>query len=260
MRSTAATSRSFDDLASVEIVAVIPARMTSFRLPGKGMADLAGQPVLAQVIDRVRCAQTVGRLCLATTTNQADDPLVVLARELGIDVFRGDEDDVLGRFVGAAEAMHADVVVRANGDSPLIDAGVLDACVLAYFGRDVHLCANNLNGTFPIGLDVQVVSTDVLRDVAARTDDPEDREHVTLHVYVHRDRYDVLDIEAVGLLRRPAFRLTLDTEDDLAFMRAVVAAVGPLAPAADIVRLLDDHPEVVDLNRHVQQHHPRDSN
>jgi spore coat polysaccharide biosynthesis protein SpsF len=247
------TSSASVDAASARIVATIEARMTSSRLPGKVLMPIGGVPALGMMVERLQRSQTITGICLATTTNADDDPLAALAREVGIDCHRGSEPDVLGRVLDAADSVAADVIVETTGDCPMIDPGLLDACVLAYLADDVHYCSNSLTPGLPDGLDVQVFSTALLREVAAATDDPADREHVSLYIYEHPERYRIRNVTAPASVRRPDWRWTVDTEDDLAFVRTVVDALGRDVTARDAVRWLDDHPEVVARNAHVVQ-------
>jgi spore coat polysaccharide biosynthesis protein SpsF len=251
--SEARRSGSWSDRRAVRIVATIEARMTSSRLPGKVLEDIGGMPMLGLMLRRLRASQTLDAVCVATTENPKDEPLVSLARHHGALSFRGSEDDVLARVLGAATASSADVIVELTGDCPLIDPGVVDACVLAYFSQDVHYCANTLERTFPRGLDTQVFSRSVLAEVAKLTDDPADREHVSLYIYEHPDRYALHNVSAVGDLAHPEWRWTVDTEDDLRFVRAVAAELGPDCTTRQMSRLLQARPDIVAINSHLVQ-------
>lgn len=250
--SAVPTSGAFDR-RTTRIAVTIEARMTSTRLPGKVLADVGGQPALALMIRRLSRSVVNGSICVATTTNDEDDGVAALARDLGVSYYRGSEQDVLGRVLGAAESIGADVIVETTGDCPLIDAGLLDDAVLEWFSADVHYCSNLLQPGLPSGLDVQVFSTAVLAEVAALTSDPRDREHVSLYIYEHPDRYRVSHVPVPADLNRPDWRWTVDTSDDLAFVRAVVEGVGPDATAREMVHWLDAHPDVLALNAHVAQ-------
>ena len=227
--------------------------MTSSRLPGKVLADIGGVPMLAMMLTRLRDSQTLTAVCVATTDNRDDDPIVDLADSYGVLSFRGSEDDVLARVLGAATSSGADVIVELTGDCPLIDAWVLDACVRTYFADDVHYCANVLERTFPRGLDTQVFSTSVLAEVASLTDDPSDREHVSLYIYEHPERYSLRNLPAEGDLAHPEWRWTVDTPDDLQFVREVVREVGITCSARDVSRLLQVRPDLVAINSHLDQ-------
>ena len=102
-------------------VGIIQARMGSTRLPGKMMLPLAGKPMLFHVIERTKRIQGVDEIILATTTKRRDDVLVRLAKKNGIRVFRGPEEDVLKRFIGAAEKYTGEIILRINADCPLFD-------------------------------------------------------------------------------------------------------------------------------------------
>lgn len=227
--------------------------MSSSRLPGKVLADVGGVPMLQMMVDRLKQAQTLGGICIATTDNDTDDPVEELARALGVACFRGSEDDVLARVLGAARSESVEVIVETTGDCPMIDPGVLDACVLAYFAQDLHYCGNHLVETFPRGLDVKVFATDVLDEVAGLTQDPADREHVSLYIYEHPERYRIANVQAVGPLAHPEWRWTVDTPDDLSLVRAVVDVLGRSFSAAEAAVLLEEQPDLVAINSHVEQ-------
>ena len=153
------------------IVAVIQARMGSTRLPGKVLKPLAGQPVLARVVDRVRRARHVDEVVVATTTLPADDVLADLCRTRGWACERGSEEDLLDRYHAAAAAHHADAVVRITSDCPVIDPGVVDRVVEAFLVQPCDYASNTLEPrTFPRGLDTEVFSQAAL-ELAWREDD-----------------------------------------------------------------------------------------
>lgn len=209
--------------------------------------------MLELMVDRLRTSQTLDEICLATTVNEADDPLVQLARRLNISVYRGSEYDVLGRVLGAAQSMDADVIVQTTGDCPFIDPSILDACVLAYVSDDVHLAGNCIRETFPRGLDVRVFSASALKEVSDLTNDPIDREHVSIFFYETEGRYQVRNIEAMGDLRHPEWRWTVDTAEDLRFVRRVVELVGRNFTARALARFLHLHPELTIINSKATQ-------
>lgn len=228
--------------------------MTSSRLPGKILAEVApGVALLRMLVERLLRAQTLSAICIATTTNADDDPVEALAAEVGVSCFRGSEEDVLARVLGAARDQGADVIVETTGDCPLLDPALVDACVSTWFAADVHYCANNRVEGLPRGLDVQVFSTDVLSEVDDLTDDAADHEHVSLYIYEHPERYRLASIPAIGPLHRPDWRWTVDTADDLRFVRTVVDALGTSVSARDASLWLDEHPDVVAINSHIVQ-------
>jgi spore coat polysaccharide biosynthesis protein SpsF (cytidylyltransferase family) len=164
-------------------VAIIQARMTSSRLPGKVLMDMAGQPSLTRMLDRVRRSGSIQDIVVATTVNATDDPVAALAASRGVRVSRGSEQNVLERFTAAAREAGATTAVRLTADCPMIDPGVIDACVALFERSGVDYASNVNRRTYPDGLDVEVFSMDALaktnREVGnhARL-----REHVTIYM------------------------------------------------------------------------------
>ena len=138
------------------IVAISQARMTSTRLPGKVLMPAAGRPLLAHHLDRLSRTPGLDAVVLATTVNAADDPVAACAESLGVQVFRGDEQDVLGRFAGAAALARADLVVRVTADCPLIDPALIGRLIAA-FRDDPSLDYLSIDSTrYPRGLDAEI--------------------------------------------------------------------------------------------------------
>lgn len=210
----------------MNIVAVIQARMTSSRLPGKVLADLDGAPMLARVVERVRRARLVTAVVVACTERPDDDPVAAWGRAAGVPVFRGSEADVLARFVGAAAMTDADVVVRITADCPLIDPDVLDRVIeelLDHPGTDY--ASNVMERSYPRGLDVEAFTRVALARMDRLGRSAAAREHVTIPVRLeHPDQFRVRH------LRHPVddsdLRWTVDTPDDLEWARGVYRALG----------------------------------
>jgi spore coat polysaccharide biosynthesis protein SpsF (cytidylyltransferase family) len=200
---------------------VLQARMGSTRLPGKVLARLNGRTMLDHAIARLRlCGLPV---IVATTELEADDAVVAEARRLGADVYRGERDNVLARFIGAARTFCLTEIVRATADNPCVEP--LGPRRVIMFRQRVgadHVVECGL----PIGTAVEAVSLDALERAAALVSDPYDREHVTS--FVRRDcRFRALRAVAPGQMRRPGLRLTVDTAEDLEFLREVFASLDP---------------------------------
>lgn len=237
------------------ICATIEARMGSTRLPGKVLLDAEGRPMLERMVERTRRVSSLDGIVIATTTAAADDPIAALAERLGIGLFRGSEDDVMGRVLGAAESHKADVVVELTGDCPVIDPAIIEKVIAVYQASRVDYCSNILTRSYPIGMDTQVFATAVLRDAYSRTTNSLDREHVSLFIYRHPEIYSLHNVEAEPGHCHPDLRLTLDTAEDLELLRAVFAGLLPDNPAfslTDVLRFLERRPDLARLNAHVQ--------
>ena len=240
------------------IVATIEARMTSSRLPGKVLMEACGKPMLQHMIERLQRVPSLDGIIVATTGNDTDAAIVELAESMGVGFFRGSEDDVLLRVLGAAREHDIDVIVEMTGDCPLIDPSLVEDCILGYQNAEVDYVSNVLERTYPRGMDTQVFATEILADVANRTNDPEDYEHVSIYIYRHPEIYSLKNIPGPPHLTNPGLGLTLDTPEDLELIRRIFEILYPDIPAftlADILAVLKNNPELTELNAHVRRKH-----
>jgi glutamate-1-semialdehyde aminotransferase/spore coat polysaccharide biosynthesis protein SpsF (cytidylyltransferase family) len=233
-------------------VAVIQARMSSSRLPGKSLAEVAGRPLLAWVLERARRAQRVDAVVVATSTDPSDDPIAALCAAEGVACHRGSLTDVLERTLGAAREARAGVVVRLTGDCPLLDSAIIDGVIAARQEADADY-ASNLGGGFPEGMDVEAVRLDALDRAAAQGRTPPDREHVTW--YIRRsDGFTRASLRSALPHRALTLHLSVDEQADLDLVRGVYARLGAdpaNAGAAAVLAVLDADPALARLNRGV---------
>lgn len=240
----------------MKTVAIVQARMSSSRLPGKIMRPVVGKPLLELLVERLKRAVRVDEVVIATTTNDGDDQVENLTQRLGIGCFRGSEHDVLDRVLRAAHSAQADVIVEITGDCPLIDFQVIDKLVDVYQANDFDYVANVLKRTFPRGLDTQVFATSVLEEVARSTDDPVDHEHVSLYIYQHPERFRLHNVESGLPEEYWDLRLTVDTAEDFALIRRIYEELYPVSPGftlKDIIELFQRQPELRGINQHIVQ-------
>lgn len=198
--------------------------MSSSRLPGKAMRLVYRRPLLGHVLDRVRQCKAIDGLCVATSTDGADDAIAEFARAEGISIHRGSLDDVAGRMADAAAACNADALVRVNADSPLIDPALIDRAVDMFRVETPDLATNVLRRTFPKGQSVEVIATSALRAACAAMTDAADREHVTTWFYANPGRFRIAAFEAET--PRGDMQLSVDTPADLARVEAILARLG----------------------------------
>ena len=237
------------------VVAIVQARMGSTRLPGKTLADLGGMPVIDRVLHRVARANLVADRVVAITDLPVDDPLETHLADAGESVVRGAEDDVLSRFGKAAEQFPADAYLRVTADCPLIDPQVIDDVVSAFWSGDFDYCSNVLVRTYPIGMDCEVVSAEVLWAAVAEAVDPVEREHVTPFVYGRPERFRLRNVEAPAWANRPDLRLTVDEANDLELLRRVIDELGPDPSLREVLQLLDRRPDIGRTNSDVEHRH-----
>ena len=236
----------------MRINAVIQARAGSTRLPGKVLADLGGRPVLEWVVRAARAASQIDEVVVATSTVTVDDVVADLAESLGVPVVRGSEDDVLSRFVAALDAHPADALVRLTADCPLLDPTLIDAVAGAWAAAPTHdYVSTILVRCLPRGLDVELVTAEALRAVD-RMATGHDRVHVTSALYADPTAYRLLGV----CVTPPAddLRVTLDTQEDLVLLRALVAVLPDAPPSwRDVVAVLRARPDLVAVNANVEQ-------
>lgn len=238
----------------MKIIAIVQTRSGSSRLPGKVLEGLAGQPMLARVVNRTRRAKTLDTVVVATTTQSADDIIVRLCKERDWPYFRGSEEDVLDRYYRAAVAFKADTIVRITSDCPLIEPEIIDRVVnefLSYY-PEAQYVTNALIRTFPRGLDVEVMSFDTLRKAWQEDDNPAWREHVTTYVCHHPEKFKIRNI--INDKDYSYMRWTVDTVEDLAFVRKIYEHFQNDAFTwREALHLLEIHPKWLEINRHIQQ-------
>lgn len=207
----------------MKTVAIVQARMGSTRLPGKVMLPIGGVPMIELLLRRLARAHTLDAIVVATSDDPANQLLVDHVLALGHGCVRGSETDVLARFVGAAQAHGADIVVRITGDCPLVDPALVDAAVLAFRADSVDYLSNVAPPTWPDGLDIEVFSAAALARAAAETAAPYDREHVT--PYLRRaDRFRQASL--TNAEDWSALRWTVDEPADFAVISRVFAHFG----------------------------------
>lgn len=210
------------------ILAVLQARMSSSRLPGKVLEPILGRPLILQAIDRIARASSLDGIVLATSVDPSDDPLAEIAERAGVTVRRGSLDDVLGRYLQVVDEMQPDTVVRLTGDNALTDPAVIDRVVHEHQRNHADYTSNTVDRTFPRGLDVEVMSADALREVGRLATDLAEREHVTMGIYRRPEVFDVRQV--LQDPDRSELRWTVDLAADLAFAREVYAELYPADP------------------------------
>jgi len=239
----------------MKIVATIEARMTSSRLPGKVLMEVLGKPMLHHLISRLRAVPSLDAIVLATTTNATDNVLVSFAESEGIACFRGSEDNVMERVIGAADSVNADVVVEITGDCPIIDHEIIDQAIRMFLAHEADYVSNVDIRSYPDGMDVQVVRLDTLKRSASMTTDSLDHEHVTLHIRNHSELFTKLHLVAPPELHWPELRLTLDEMADYELLKRIIEYFGkdnPFFTCLDTVRLMRKNIDWVEINRAVQ--------
>jgi spore coat polysaccharide biosynthesis protein SpsF len=206
------------------MLAIIQARMSSRRLPGKVLKPLAGRPMLGWVAARVSAARELARVAVATSVDATDDPVAEFCERERLPCHRGPLNDVATRFSLAAAAEGADAFVRITGDSPLIDPAIIDQAVRLYHGGEWDLVSNVLARTFPIGQSVEVLRASTFDQVFRSTTDADHREHVTQSYYASLKSFRIVGFTSG--MDASAVQLSVDTAEDFESIARVLAASG----------------------------------
>jgi spore coat polysaccharide biosynthesis protein SpsF len=203
-------------------VIILQARTGSRRLPGKVLKNLKGRPMLVQQLNRLKRCQLVDEIVVATTATPADDSIVDVARREDVRWFRGSEQDVLSRYVGAAAVSQAEIVVRVTADCPLIDPEQTDKVILELESHagDCDYASNVIKRTFPQGLDTEAFFCDVLERIDRLARSAESREHVTY--FLRLERPDLFSVRSVTDREDNSdLRWTVDTPKDFEMVQQI---------------------------------------
>jgi spore coat polysaccharide biosynthesis protein SpsF len=218
------------------VLAIVQARMSSMRLPGKVLMPILDRPMLWRQLERLGQATRIDRLVLATSDQSEDQPLVEMSREFGVDCYTGSLNDVLDRFYQAARRFQTDHVVRLTGDCPLIDAAVVDRAIEYHLAGGYDYVSNVHPPTYPDGLDVEVMRFEGLKQAWRESELPSQREHVTPFVYTDLSQ----------------LRWTVDEPADFEFVTRIYESLHPDDPqfsTAAVLDLLQARPDLSELNR-----------
>jgi spore coat polysaccharide biosynthesis protein SpsF len=242
----------------MKIVATVQARMGSTRLPGKVLKRIVGRPMLALQIERIQQSRLIDEIVVATTTEPQDEAIVALARDLGVAFFRGSENDVVSRIVGALKAFAADLHVEFMGDNPIPDALLVDAVIGYYlkFADKYDYVTNALTTTYPPGAEVFVYPAAVLYDAESRITEAALREHVGIHIFRHPERYRLCNLPAPPWYHYPDMHLEVDTPEDFAVISAIFEHFSPHNPGfslSQVIEFMTANPVLLMANKQVER-------
>jgi len=233
-------------------LAILQARVSSTRLPGKVLRPLLGRPMLACQIERLTHSHRIGKLLVATSVEPDDNQIEQLCNSIGVPCFRGSLSDVLDRFYQAAKPHHPGLIVRLTGDCPLTDPELIDQGI-DFIGQHNFDYVSNVNPrTYPIGLDMEVFTFASLDRAWREAVLPSEREHVTPYIRNHPDLFSIGNL--AGQADLSFHRWTVDEPADFEFVTKIYELLYPVKPAfttADILKLLAAHPDLTSINYHI---------
>ena len=238
-------------MKSIKILALLQARTSSSRLPGKVLRDILGVPMLLRQIERENLVRSIDHLVVVTSNDKSDDLLSKVLRESGVDCYRGSLNDVLDRFYQAAKLHNPEHVVRLTGDCPLVDPEVVDNVISMHLATNADYTSNIFPATYPDGLDVEVMKFSALEIAWKESELPSEREHVTPLIRNDKERFLHSNLEHSSDLSN--YRWTVDEFQDFEFVQKVYEKLykeNPKFNMEDIIKYLDTNPELAKLNTH----------
>lgn len=234
----------------MKIVALVQARMGSTRLPNKVMKPIGGIPMIELLLSRLSKAKELDQIVVATSVDVRNQPLVEHVQKLGYACEQGSENDVLGRFVQAAQKHKADVVVRITGDCPLVDPELVDEVIRRFKAAGVDYFSNTNPPTYPDGLDIEVCSLNVLEQASHETSKPFDHEHVTPYLR-EPGRFKTASMQHNEDLS--ALRWTVDDPADFTVIEKVFQHFHPRTDFSwlEVLNLQQQQPDIFNINQHL---------
>jgi len=239
-----------------KIAAIIQARMTSIRLPGKVLINIEGKPMLWHIINRLRFSKKLDDIILAIPDTKKNNVLEEFAGKNNIKYFRGSEEDVLSRYYKAAKKFKVDVIVRITADCPLIDPRIVDLVIQKHLNSSADYTSNILQRTFPRGLDAEIFNLNVLKKSYNEAKENYRREHVTPYIYENQNIFKLQNIKAEGKFKRPDLRLTVDTKEDLQLIKKIYRRLykpKEIFYGEEIIDLFKKHQQLTLINKNIKQ-------
>ncbi len=242
-------------MQNVNVVTVVQARTGSSRLPKKVLMSVCEEPLLLRMLERVKAAETIGTLVVATSENPEDDVIEEMCRENGYNIFRGHLTDLLDRHYQAGLKYKADAVVKIPSDCPLIDPRVIDKVIKVFLDNyDKYDYVSNLHpASFPDGNDVEIMKFSVLEEAHKEAKRNLEREHTTPFIWERPERFackNVIFKEDIDF--SSSHRWTIDYEEDYIFIRSVFEELyhqNKMFSIYDILNLLEEKPYLMDINK-----------
>ena len=236
----------------MNILVIIQARIGSTRLPGKVLKQLGQRDVLSYVVERCRKIEGIQEVVVATSDLAQDDAIAEWCQEKHVAYYRGSEQNVLSRFIEAAKPYQPDYIMRVTSDCPFVDYEMATDMVKQLNEHPAEIV--DITKALPRGLAVELISYTALQHIANLELAERHREHVTYYAYEYKEQFTRLSYEPPHSIQHESLRITLDTDEDYALCNAIANYFNDLlVSSADVVNYLLAHPEVVELNAHIEQ-------
>jgi spore coat polysaccharide biosynthesis protein SpsF len=236
----------------MKVLTVIQARTGSSRLPGKVLMKINEKSILEYIVEFLKLSKFTDQIIIATTTLPDDDRIEVLAKKLSIDCFRGSDSDVLKRFYECSKFFNGEIIVRITADDPLIDVDILDSVIKSCIETKFDLVSTGITPSFPYGYFIEAFPFSVLKKLHESNLDLSLREHVTLYIKKHPDKFKIKEVLSTKEFERPNWRLSIDYMEDFELISKIMSNLykpGSFVKYESIVKFLDSNKESLKINR-----------
>jgi len=243
----------------MKVLCLLQARMYSFRLPDKIMKSLVGKPMIQHILESLERSKMIDEFVVVTTTNSKDDKLISFLKTKDWKYFRGDENNVLKRYIDAESKFGGDYIVRVTADNPLIDPEIIDEVISTTIKNTADYCSNNLIKSYPYGYYVEVISKKTLEEIGKLATESVFREHVTLYVHKNKEKFKTINILAPNDYFHPDWRLTVDTPEDFTLITKIfenLYSENKSIKFKDVASFLLKNTRLLKINENIQQIQP----
>lgn len=238
--------------------AILQARMSSTRLPGKVLKPILGKPMLVHQIDRIKRSTLIDEIIVATSDHSSDDEIESLCKSLEIKCIRGSLHDVLARYYQASLAYPSEHIVRVTGDCPIIDPDIIDKVIALHTSSNADYTSNCTHPTFPDGLDTEVFTFSALEAAYLNASSSEEREHVTPYLYAEKSKNTCKELCHSSNLSH--LRWTVDQPEDFILIELIYNALYPDNPNftfTEVLALIEEKPELTQINKKFSSAYPQ---
>jgi spore coat polysaccharide biosynthesis protein SpsF len=238
--------------------AILQARMSSTRLPGKVLKPILGKPMLVQQIERIKRSILIDNIIVATSDDSSDDEIEYLCKSLDIKCFRGSLHDVLARYYQASLAYPSEHIVRVTGDCPIIDPDIIDKVITLHIGSNADYTSNCMHPSFPDGLDTEVFTFDALESAFLNATSKDEREHVTPYIYAEKSNKICEEFRHSPNLAH--LRWTVDQPEDFILIEHIYNTLYPTNPNftfKDVLSLIEEQPQLTQINKQFALDYPQ---
>ena len=240
----------------MKTVAIIQARMSSSRLPGKVLMKVKNKPLLMYMYERVSASTEIDEIIVATSTEESDNEIVNFCKKSNLKYMRGSLNDVLDRYYQAAKITGASLIVRLTADCPIIDSDVIDSVIADYKDGKYDYVANTAPPkgiTYPEGMDVEVFSMSALEKAWKYATKASEREHVTFYFWKNKDKFKCFRSDLT--YNQSNYRLTVDYFEDFILVSKVLEALDSKDKnfsMYDVIEFLDKNPDILQINNKIE--------